>query len=78
MMFRGVEFLGGFFRINDDGNFFYKADKVSEGNRVTAFGIFSGVVSVATVCGTLVARLLPTDRIYQVLTIYLICIRIKI
>ncbi|XP_057769197.1 uncharacterized protein LOC130989253 isoform X2 [Salvia miltiorrhiza] len=44
----------------------YMADNVSEGKRVSAFGIFSGVVSAAMVCGTLTARILPTDRIYQV------------
>ncbi|KAG6424608.1 hypothetical protein SASPL_115026 [Salvia splendens] len=44
----------------------YMADNVSEGKRVSAFGIFSSVVSAAMVCGTLTARILPTDRIYQV------------
>ncbi|XP_047951490.1 hippocampus abundant transcript 1 protein-like [Salvia hispanica] len=44
----------------------YMADNVSEGKRVSAFGIFSGVVSAAMVCGTLTARILPTDRINQV------------
>ncbi|KAL8543384.1 hypothetical protein ACS0TY_004062 [Phlomoides rotata] len=44
----------------------YLADNVSEGKRVSAFGLLSGVVSAATVCGTLAARFLPTSRIYQV------------
>ncbi|PIN09495.1 putative transporter ADD1 (major facilitator superfamily) [Handroanthus impetiginosus] len=44
----------------------YLADNVSEGKRVSAFGILSGVVAAANVCGTLTARLLPTNRIYQV------------
>ncbi|KAK4437599.1 Hippocampus abundant transcript 1 protein [Sesamum alatum] len=44
----------------------YLADNVSEGKRVSAFGLLSGVVSAATVCGTLAARLLPTNRIFQV------------
>ncbi|KAL0422943.1 UNVERIFIED_CONTAM: Hippocampus abundant transcript 1 protein [Sesamum latifolium] len=43
----------------------YLADNVSEGKRVSAFGLLSGVTSAATVCGTLVARLLPTPRIFQ-------------
>ncbi|KAL0383900.1 UNVERIFIED_CONTAM: Hippocampus abundant transcript 1 protein [Sesamum radiatum] len=43
----------------------YLADNVSEGKRVSAFGLLSGVTSAATVCGTLVARLLPTTRIFQ-------------
>ncbi|KAL6522520.1 hypothetical protein OROMI_031478 [Orobanche minor] len=44
----------------------YLADNVSEGKRVSAFGIFAGVFSAATVCGTLTARILTTDRIFQV------------
>ncbi|KAG8368049.1 hypothetical protein BUALT_Bualt15G0005000 [Buddleja alternifolia] len=44
----------------------YLADNVSEEKRVSAFGLLSGVVSAATVCGTLAARLLPTSQIYQV------------
>lgn len=44
----------------------WQADNVSEGKRVSAFGLLSGVVSAATVGGTLAARLLPTDRIFQV------------
>ncbi|KAK6159608.1 hypothetical protein DH2020_006922 [Rehmannia glutinosa] len=47
----------------------YLADNVSEGKRVSAFGLLSGAVSAATVCGTLTARLLPTDRIFQVATV---------
>ncbi|XP_011088647.1 hippocampus abundant transcript 1 protein [Sesamum indicum] len=43
----------------------YLADNVSEGKRVSAFGLLSGVTAAATVCGTLVARLLPTTRIFQ-------------
>ncbi|KAL7125520.1 hypothetical protein ABFS83_14G122600 [Erythranthe nasuta] len=44
----------------------YLADNVSEGKRVSAFGLLAGVVSVATVCGTIAARLLPTPQIFQV------------
>ncbi|XP_075476916.1 uncharacterized protein LOC142518120 isoform X1 [Primulina tabacum] len=44
----------------------YVADNVSEGKRVSAFGMFSGVISAATVFGTLAARLLPTAQIFQV------------
>ncbi|KAL7156373.1 hypothetical protein ABFS83_02G005000 [Erythranthe nasuta] len=44
----------------------YLADNVSEGKRVSAFGLLSGVVAAATVCGTFVARLLPTTQIFQV------------
>ncbi|KAG8364433.1 hypothetical protein BUALT_Bualt19G0128300 [Buddleja alternifolia] len=44
----------------------YLADNVSEGKRVSAFGLLGGVISAATVCGTLAARLLPTTRIFQV------------
>ncbi|XP_051147182.1 uncharacterized protein LOC127262511 [Andrographis paniculata] len=47
----------------------YLADNVGEGSRVSAFGILSGVVSAATVCGTLAARLLPIATIYQVATV---------
>ncbi|KAK4401357.1 Hippocampus abundant transcript 1 protein [Sesamum angolense] len=48
----------------------YLADNVSEGKRVSAFGLLSGVTAAATVCGTLVARLLPTTRIFQRQTYY--------
>ncbi|KAL8027895.1 hypothetical protein ABFX02_14G126300 [Erythranthe guttata] len=44
----------------------YLADNVSEGKRVSAFGLLAGVVSVATVCGTIAARLLSTPQIFQV------------
>ncbi|KAI3447914.1 hypothetical protein Pfo_004579 [Paulownia fortunei] len=44
----------------------YLADNVSEEKRFSAFGLLSGVVSAATVCGTLAARLLPTTHIFQV------------
>ncbi|KAL3813992.1 hypothetical protein ACJIZ3_015260 [Penstemon smallii] len=44
----------------------YLADNVSEGKRVSAIGLLCGVVSAATVCGTLAARLLPTAQIFQV------------
>ncbi|KAL8060138.1 hypothetical protein ABFS82_02G004900 [Erythranthe guttata] len=44
----------------------YLADNVSEGKRVSAFGLLSGVVAAATVCGTLTARLLPTNQIFKV------------
>ncbi|KZV39033.1 hippocampus abundant transcript-like protein 1 [Dorcoceras hygrometricum] len=47
-------------------SFGYLADNISEGKRVSAFGIYSGVVSAATVVGTLAARLLPTAQIFQV------------
>ncbi|XP_073041356.1 uncharacterized protein [Primulina eburnea] len=42
------------------------ADNVSEGKRVSAFGLLSGVISAGTVSGTLAARLLPPTRIFQV------------
>ncbi|KAG8368050.1 hypothetical protein BUALT_Bualt15G0005100 [Buddleja alternifolia] len=44
----------------------YLADNVSEGKRVSAFGILSGVVSASFLGGTLAARLLPTNQIFQV------------
>ncbi|CAA0827752.1 Major facilitator superfamily protein [Striga hermonthica] len=44
----------------------YLADNVTEQKRISAFGILAGVFSAATVCGTLTARLLSTDRIFQV------------
>ncbi|KAL3613926.1 hypothetical protein CASFOL_042000 [Castilleja foliolosa] len=44
----------------------YLADNVSEGKRVSAFGVLSGVTSAAYVGGTLAARLLPTTHIFQV------------
>ncbi|XP_075501659.1 uncharacterized protein LOC142539819 [Primulina tabacum] len=42
------------------------ADNVSEGKRVSAFGLLSGVISAGTVSGTLAARLLPPTQIFQV------------
>ncbi|KAG8368047.1 hypothetical protein BUALT_Bualt15G0004800 [Buddleja alternifolia] len=47
----------------------YLADNVSEGNRVSAFGVLSGVISAASVSGTLAARLLSTSQIFQVAAI---------
>ncbi|CAA2970860.1 hippocampus abundant transcript 1 [Olea europaea subsp. europaea] len=44
----------------------YLADTVSEAKRVSAFGVLSGVISAAYVCGTLAARLLSTTQIFQV------------
>ncbi|KAL3833254.1 hypothetical protein ACJIZ3_007990 [Penstemon smallii] len=44
----------------------YLADNVFEGNRVSAFGVLSGVVSAANVCGTVAARLLSTSHIFQI------------
>ncbi|KAI3446295.1 hypothetical protein Pfo_002960 [Paulownia fortunei] len=44
----------------------YLADNVREEKRVSAFGMLSGVVSAANVCGTLAARLLSTPHIFQV------------
>ncbi|KAK6159607.1 hypothetical protein DH2020_006921 [Rehmannia glutinosa] len=46
----------------------YLADNVSEGKRVSAFGVLQGVVSAAYVGGTLAARLLSTAQIFQVAT----------
>lgn len=50
----------------------WQADYVSEGKRVFVFGILSGVVSGANVCGTLTARLLPTARIFQAILFLII------
>ncbi|KAL3812768.1 hypothetical protein ACJIZ3_014036 [Penstemon smallii] len=44
----------------------YLADNVSQGKRVSAFGVLSGVISAAYVTGTLAARLLSTSQIFQV------------
>ncbi|KAL3813993.1 hypothetical protein ACJIZ3_015261 [Penstemon smallii] len=44
----------------------YLADNVSQGKRVSAFGVLSGVISAAYVSGTLAARLLSTSQIFQV------------
>ncbi|XP_020552050.1 hippocampus abundant transcript 1 protein-like isoform X2 [Sesamum indicum] len=47
----------------------YLADNVSEGKRISAFGVLSGVTSAAYVGGTLAARLLSTAQIFQVAAI---------
>ncbi|KAK4437600.1 Hippocampus abundant transcript 1 protein [Sesamum alatum] len=44
----------------------YLADNVSEGKRISAFGVLSGVTFAAYVGGTLAARLLSTAQIFQV------------
>ncbi|XP_075503589.1 uncharacterized protein LOC142540962 [Primulina tabacum] len=44
----------------------YAADNVSAANRVSAFGLLSGVMFSAYVGGTLAARLLSTIQIFQV------------
>ncbi|PIN09490.1 hypothetical protein CDL12_17925 [Handroanthus impetiginosus] len=44
----------------------YLADNVSEGKRVSAFGVLSGVVYAAFVGGTFAGRLLSTTHIFQV------------
>ncbi|XP_022140285.1 uncharacterized protein LOC111010991 isoform X1 [Momordica charantia] len=44
----------------------YVTDKTSEDQRISAFGILSGVKSVGYVCGTLAARLLSTAAVFQV------------
>ncbi|KAL2476914.1 Major facilitator superfamily protein [Forsythia ovata] len=44
----------------------YLADSVSEGKRVSAFGVLAGVVAGASVCSTFAARLLSTAQIFQV------------
>ena len=44
----------------------FQADNIAEQGRASAFGILSGVISAAWVCGTLVARLLSTDSTFQV------------
>lgn len=47
----------------------YVADNISEGQRASAFGVLSGVVSAAFVCGTLAARFLSTASTFQVATL---------
>ncbi|XP_059647431.1 uncharacterized protein LOC132293817 isoform X2 [Cornus florida] len=44
----------------------YVADNISEGQRVSAFGVLSGIGSGAFVCGTLAARFLSPARAFQV------------
>ncbi|XP_062022195.1 uncharacterized protein LOC133738636 isoform X2 [Rosa rugosa] len=44
----------------------YVADNISEGERVSAFGLLSGFFSASFVCGTLAARFLPTSLTFQV------------
>lgn len=44
----------------------YVADKISEVNRASAFGILGGIASAAFVCGTLAARFLSTTSTFQV------------
>ncbi|GFQ00541.1 hypothetical protein PHJA_002198000 [Phtheirospermum japonicum] len=44
----------------------YLADNVSEGKRVSAFGVLSGVIFAAYVGGTFAARLLSTTHIFQI------------
>ncbi|EXB24040.1 Hippocampus abundant transcript 1 protein [Morus notabilis] len=44
----------------------YVADHISDQGRASAFGIMSGVVSAAFVCGTLASRFLPTASTFQV------------
>ncbi|XP_043712094.1 hippocampus abundant transcript-like protein 1 isoform X2 [Telopea speciosissima] len=44
----------------------YVADNIPEGQRASAFGILSGIVSTAFVCGTLTARFLSTALTFQV------------
>ncbi|XP_051131325.1 uncharacterized protein LOC127251605 [Andrographis paniculata] len=46
----------------------YLADNVSERTRISAFGVLSGVTSVANVIGTLSARFLSTSDIFLVST----------
>ncbi|XVE69667.1 hypothetical protein DITRI_Ditri10aG0009300 [Diplodiscus trichospermus] len=43
----------------------YVADNVPEGRRASAFGILSGIVSCAFVCGTLSTRFLSTASTFQ-------------
>lgn len=47
----------------------YLADNVSEGKRVTAFAVLSGVICIANVFGTLAAGLLSISRIFQVASV---------
>ncbi|KAK4562129.1 hypothetical protein RGQ29_004835 [Quercus rubra] len=44
----------------------YVADKISDENRASVFGILGGVASAAFVCGTLAARFLSTTSTFQV------------
>nr|XP_011458697.1 PREDICTED: uncharacterized protein LOC101306408 isoform X2 [Fragaria vesca subsp. vesca] len=44
----------------------YIADNISEKERVSTFGILAGCTSASFVCGTLVARILPTSSTFQV------------
>ncbi|KAK3006543.1 hypothetical protein RJ639_017698 [Escallonia herrerae] len=44
----------------------YVADNISEGKRVSAFGVLSGVSSAAFICGTLAARFLSPAQTFQV------------
>ncbi|KAK2974304.1 hypothetical protein RJ640_026865 [Escallonia rubra] len=44
----------------------YVADNISEGKRVSAFGVLSGVGSGAFICGTLAARFLSPAQTFQV------------
>ncbi|XP_043708781.1 tetracycline resistance protein, class A-like [Telopea speciosissima] len=44
----------------------YVADNIPEGRRASAFGILSGIVSIAFICGTLTARFLSTALTFQV------------
>lgn len=44
----------------------FQADSVTEGKRVSAFGVLAGVVSGASLCSTFAARLLSTAQIFQV------------
>ncbi|CAK9315385.1 unnamed protein product [Citrullus colocynthis] len=46
----------------------YVADKTSEEQRISAFGILSGIKAVGYVCGTFLARLLPIATVFQVAT----------
>ncbi|XP_038901051.1 uncharacterized protein LOC120088079 isoform X2 [Benincasa hispida] len=48
--------------------FHSQADKTSEEQRISAFGILSGVKSVGYVCGTFSARLLSIATVFQVAT----------
>ncbi|KAL6218008.1 hypothetical protein ACLB2K_011225 [Fragaria x ananassa] len=44
----------------------YLADNIPEKERVSTFGILAGFTSASFVCGTLVARFLPTSLTFQV------------
>ena len=48
-----------------------QADKISDENRASVFGILGGVASAAFVCGTLAARFLSTTSTFQVVPSYL-------